>query len=103
MLYLLFLKEGGGSCLWRLCFSAAFKLFVYLLEPQLHHLIRHNVDPTAETELQRLRTDQIQPERTNVTLVTAGGSVSRAQGRGCMHVARGICDASQGVGLLQAH
>lgn len=48
MLYLLFLQEGGGgSCLVRLCFPAAFKLFVYLLELQLHHLIRHNVDPTS--------------------------------------------------------
>lgn len=37
----------AGSCLLRLCFPAAFKLFVYLLELQLHHLIRHNVDPSA--------------------------------------------------------
>lgn len=62
MLYLLFLKEGGVLSVEALI-SAAFKRFVYLLELQLHHLIRHNVDPTAGTELQRLRTDQIQPDR----------------------------------------
>lgn len=62
-LFALFKRRGGLVCRGSVCFSAAFKLFVYLLELQLHHLIRHNVDPTAGTELQRLRTDQIQPER----------------------------------------
>lgn len=58
----------------RLCFSAAFKLFVYLPELQLHHLIRHNVDPSAGTELQRLRTDRIQPDRKLPSLLV--GSLS---------------------------